>query len=119
MALVVLGQGINMVYEKKNILVKESEYYMFNVALEKQNADLIPSYLDIQYDIYNYYGTSCNYFDFFYYVSQTDIDCYLNAIGNQSYLFPCPFLSNNYSIIRTNKITAKNQSSKSLKISKI
>lgn len=55
---------------------------MFQVGLEKQNADLIPSYVDIEYDIYNYNGTSCNYFDFFYYVSESDIQCYNYAIGN-------------------------------------
>jgi len=62
-------KSINVIHEKKNILIKQNGSYVFQVNLEKENADLIPSYLDIQYDIFNYNGTSCNYFDFFYYVS--------------------------------------------------
>ena len=79
------------------------------MSVEKQNADLIPSFIDITYDINNYNGTSNNYFDLFYYVSEADINCYESAIGNESYLFPCPFLSNNYALIRTNKILALNE----------
>jgi hypothetical protein len=74
--------------------------------------------VQIQYDIYNYNGTSCNYFDFFYYVSDSDIDCYNYAIGNESYLFPCPFLSNNYARIRTNNVSGLNQIPK-LEINKL
>lgn len=38
-----------------------------------------------------------DYFDYFYFLTPTDLQCYANAIQNQSFLFPCPFLTNPYS----------------------
>jgi len=50
--------------------------------------------------IYNSFGTTNLYFDYFKYLSEEDIACYNYSIGNSSYLYPCPFLTSTHLLIQ-------------------
>jgi large-conductance mechanosensitive channel len=58
-----------------------------------------------------------DYFDYFYYLMENDLECYNAAISNASFLFPCSFLTNHFSKNRVRSVVSKmiNQSIEDIK----
>ncbi len=53
--------------------------------------------MSLQTSISNSVPRFGDYFDYFYFLTPTDLQCYTSAVHNDSFLFPCPFLTNHYS----------------------
>lgn len=66
------------------------------VELKRENAELIPTTVSLQATITGSIPRGGDYFDYFYYLTPNDLQCYQYAVQNQSYLFPCSFLSNHF-----------------------
>lgn len=96
---------------KTNLVVQQGSNYLSHVFINKSNSYLIPTTISMSTTIANTIPTFGNYFDFFYYLTPADILCYEQAVNNQSYMFPCPFIANKYSKIRINAIE-NNQNTK-------
>lgn len=98
------SDGIMIQLGKGNLVVQQGSSYLSNVLINKQNSYLIPTTIRLSTNIANSIPTFGNYFDFFFYLTQVDIACYEQAVNNQSFMFPCPFVANKYSKIRINNI---------------
>jgi len=104
--------SINFVISKRNVYIEANSHYLSFIELERRNAELIPTNISMQTVISSTVPSYSYYFDYFYYLSQQDVSCYQQSVQNQSYLFPCPFINNKNSQLRTNsfKTQQTNQS---------
>lgn len=90
---IVLVSSIEVQLVKRNVYIPQNTHFLANVELQKKNVELIPTSITLQTIVTNKIPKFADYFDFFYYLSPSDLLCYKNAIANEQYLFPCPFLS--------------------------
>lgn len=93
--LISIVSPIDIWLRKDNIFIKNSTYYSFKTSLDQSQQQLIPCDITFDHMIENSLATTNQYFDYFTYMSPADLICYSEAIGNKSYLFPCPFLLSN------------------------
>lgn len=82
--------------KKSNIFIEYSSNYTFSLNLTQTASQINPINVNVSHVIANTLPTTNQYFDYFKYLSQEDITCYNYAIGNSSYLLPCPFLLSKY-----------------------
>lgn len=91
---------INFVLVKRNISIPNDSQYIAKVDIIREDAELIPINISLQTSIENTIPSSNNYFDYFYCLANSDVTCYSESVNNQSYLYPCPFIDNRYSVMR-------------------
>lgn len=70
------GNAINIVLSKRNVFVEQGSRYICSVIVKRENAELIPTSLTFSNQIANAIPTLGNYFDFFSYLNQKDVQCY-------------------------------------------
>lgn len=60
--------------------------------------------MSVQGTIANSVPSYNSYFDYFYFLTPQEVSCYQQAVNNQSYLFPCPFVNSKNALRRTSYV---------------
>jgi hypothetical protein len=101
---VALIAAIEIQLVKRNVYIPQNSHYLSSLELQREDAELVPTTLELQTTITSTIPKFGDYFDYFYYLTPRDLECYQDAVQNESYLFPCPFLRNHYSKNRVSEV---------------
>ena len=101
--LTILGtQCIQITMMKQNIFVPNDTQYVYKLSVQETDNSLNPfSNITLRNEITNTITTKAQYFDYFSYISSSDLACYKDAVGNKSYLYPCSFILSIYLLKQT------------------
>jgi hypothetical protein len=99
-----VGESIKVKLVKRNVVVPNGDQYVSLINISKINAELIPTNLTLFSSVVNTVPSMGNSFDYFNYLINKDLTCYSEAVNNQSYLFPCPFVDTAHAQLRTTSV---------------
>ena len=69
-------QSIIIQLGKSNLVVEKESSYMNQISINKTNSYLIPTNINFTTTIANTIPTFGNYFDLFFYLTPSDLECY-------------------------------------------